>query len=377
MSHFRLLGQATALAALLAALHVQAATPTYWVQPLEAINRLLVPGGDTFVTDINNRGQVTGGSDFGNISAGQASPFLYSDGVVQRLPDASSTLGGAALAINERGDVVGLARGEFDRRPMLWRDGKMLDLAGPRDGGGVANDINELRHITGRIENRAFIYEGNSFRFLDLPMPSPEALSVGKALNDHGVIVGDLWSGSHGPVTAFRYEAGELALLSSPGFTDTFATDINNAGLIAGYGNKPGGSEQRAFLYGDGVMTELDSFGGGFSVLSDLNDAGLAVGWASTADGTELGFVYQDGQMHKLNDLLAPGAAGRWNVAIGNAITDQGQILASGLNARGERTFMLLTPVPEPSTWLLMGAGLGLLGAVARRRAADAAAERA
>jgi probable HAF family extracellular repeat protein len=84
-------------------------------------------------TDINNRGQVVGGSN--TADGGEDSPhhaFLWERG---RMIDLG-TLGGSfslATAINERGQVVGLSdtgTAGGGLHGFLWEDGKMIDLAG-------------------------------------------------------------------------------------------------------------------------------------------------------------------------------------------------------------------------------------------------------
>jgi len=56
-----------------------------------------------------------------------------------------------------------------------------------------------------------------------------------------------------------------------------------------------------------------------------------------------------------------------------SSINDQGQIIGFAFNhATSASGTFLLTPVPEPETYAILVAGLGLLGLTARKRRAPA-----
>ncbi|HWB19385.1 MAG TPA: DUF3466 family protein [Phycisphaerales bacterium] len=69
-----------------------------------------------------------------------------------------------------------------------------------------------------------------------------------------------------------------------PGFTSGQANDINDNGVVVGYGQKTG-LGFRAFIYKDGVSTELPPFHGpdeqGWSNANAINNAGTVVGYRS------------------------------------------------------------------------------------------------
>ena len=98
-----------------------------------------------------------------------------------------------------------------------------------------------------------------------------------------------------------------------------------------------------------------------------INDSGQIVGWSDVlAVAGRSAFVWESGTMVDLNDLLI--GANDWALLEATAINDQGQIVGTGfLDGVGGNQAFLLTPIPEPSTALLLGGGLLALGAARRR----------
>jgi probable HAF family extracellular repeat protein len=122
-------------------------------------------------------------------------------------------------------------------------------------------------------------------------------------------------------------------------------------------------------LFRDGMAVDLLGSTPGQGQAAGLNDLGWVVGSLSDAPGGPFtGFLYRDGQMYDVNDLLGVRDAQRWSLDSAFQVNNVGQLLVAG-TARSDSSLMmqaLLTPVPEPQSGLLMLAGLGLLGAVAR-----------
>jgi probable HAF family extracellular repeat protein len=77
------------------------------------------------------------------------------------------------------------------------------------------------------------------------------------------------------------------------------------------------------------------TLGGAFSYAYGINDLGQVVGWSKLADGNRLhAFVYLEGQMRDLNDLLSAAVPG-WTVTSGSGINDRRQIVANALSSDG------------------------------------------
>jgi hypothetical protein len=238
----------------------------------------------------------------------------------------------------------------------------------------VADAINASGQITGRIDNRAFIYEGDRMRYIDIP-GSTEAR--GYEINDRGTVIGmatlPLDVGEER--RPFLYDGREVKFMSpdSPIEYVSEVVDINNSDQIAVYGNRRDYGV-RSFIYENGVYADIGDLGspGAGTYISALNEKGWAVGlsYEEFFGVPSQAFLYRDGNMVNLNDLIRQQDAARWNLTDAVDINDSGQILGSGYTPQGRRIMYLATPVPEAGTWAMLLLGSGLVGlAVQRRRA--------
>ena len=200
--------------------------------------------------------------------------------------------------------------------------------------------------------------------------------------------------------------------LGTLGGADSYALGINDAGQVLGRSRTAEG-EYRAFITGpDGMgMREIGTLGGTYSYYSTasrINNAGQVVGYSSTPEGPDHAFITGPDGMgmrdlgtlggdssyaNGINDAgqvsgtthtlgLAPGHYDRYRGFIAgpdgegmmdlNSLVDlpQGVILtnAGGINNNGQ---VIATGVPEPETYALLLAGLGLVGFMARRKKAE------
>lgn len=244
---------------------------------------------------------------------------------------------------------------------------------------------------TGRVGGSATFDEISNFGFtystgVFTPLP-PAPLSIGATgINDSGVIVGG--AGSL-PEQGFVFSAGAYSFFSRPGWTNTEARAINNAGLITGYSYDLDGTggltASSGFIYDPAASAYVDipwpgstlviaqginaagqvvgsaqapgtqsflrepdgtinSFqvGGLATRARGINDSGLIAGWVS--DGAGIHAFVASSSGYELLD--APGAVlGTFGEAINNA----GQIAGNWQGADGALHGFIATPAAMPT----------------------------
>ncbi|MCM5679565.1 PEP-CTERM sorting domain-containing protein [Schlegelella sp. S2-27] len=322
---------------------------------------------------LNEEGQVTGWLEAGPGSAQQAFVWGRQTGLL-----GLGTLGGTssmARDINDRGQIVGsyqLANGRS--HAFIYDQGAVRALDTPGALSSWANGINAGGQMTGTVEladgvPRPFVHDGSTMQIVD----GTDCCHRANAINDLGDIVGSSQASVWSYPNAFAYRGGQFTNLGTlPGGMMSWAYDINNRGQVVGtaeYGDLFG------FIWNpeSQQMHRIDSFEAGVLTRSAMaiNEHGDVVGRLTDHSGARDGaYLLSDGKVVDLQGLLDPTVSARWVLNDAYDINDRGQILVSAYDPSSwDYRTLLLTPVPEPETVVLMSAGLLLLGLKARRRA--------
>jgi len=337
---------------------------------------------------LNNHGDVVGGAQDGFYQA----YTRHADGSYEAL----GGLGGnrsTAVAISDNGTIAGQGRtgstGATSTPFVRYGDAPLMPVALPAGGGNaIVSGVTDAGVVAGQFTQPQAQFlaivgfrwsAANGLETLTPVLPNQGFEVAG--VNASGTVVGSTLEEDR---RAFRWNTDGSVdwLADSTAFDSAAASDINDAGLIAGnvesvVGNKLVGSlaiwGDDAQLYRTATMDGWD-----FYAAQAINNGGDVVGYAARPipypDGSYLGdesiaLLWRDGEAPiDLNTLIdLPG------LKLQNAfdINDHGQIIANGF-VDGVRFDVLLTPdsggVPEPASWAMMIAGFALAGAAARSR---------
>jgi probable HAF family extracellular repeat protein len=238
-------------------------------------------GGFASAVRINERGQIIGTSSGGHR---EEHAVLWKNGTTKDLGFTFVT------ALNERGQIVGarfvpLGGGVYGGAPVIWSSGNVSDLFGPAGRGGQVSAINNRGQVVGTKRNgRAVLWQNG--KVTDL------GPGTAVAINGRGQIVGYRTTPT-GKSRAFLWQTGTRTDLG-PGAV----VAINERGQVIGYRETPTGT--KAFLWQNGRTSVLGALGGAWSFPTAISNRGQVVGYSTDRSGVQHAFVWQNGTMAAL-----------------------------------------------------------------------------
>lgn len=311
--------------------------------------------------DMNNHGQIVGRSNNPASEHIGNGTFLWANGKMSDISIAGYT-NSRPIRINDLGQVIIEPygkNGKYEITHFIWQNGAKSEVKSP-DGNLIRpcaiNNKGQIVGILGAYKGRSgFIIEKGTIRKLSV---SKDMQAIPQDINDKGQII--IQSGSAESMRSFVLHNERQTELIADGFRKKLALRINNNGDIIGMLFKDDASAEKAVLWKDEKVILLGSLRGnkGWARAYDINNKGQVVG------GSEINkllareeydltpmfpyvnhpFIWEDGRMQDLNDLIPRNS--RWTLNVAVAINDKGQIVGSGVH-NGKNHAYLLTPIDK------------------------------
>lgn len=324
---------------------------------------------------INDQGQVTGTS---GVSAFLDTSAMKMEDVVS-VPRQSDKAISRGFGINNSGAVVGDSTfGQDFSHAAVFSNGSATDLGTLIEGGSFsrANGINANGQVVGFSSQ---MLDGNGRAFIVSTFDPSGMIDLGTlggayaeawGINDSGFVTGNsettrALEATHAFIWQRNTGMRDLGTLAG---AFSYGTFINNKNHVAGYSTISMRNDRvHAFLHNGNQMIDLGSLGGSFlesdnSYALGVNASDEVVGYSylpspcpaceREAGGSPVihtpppvAFVYRDGAMANLNDLIGK-AATNYRLDSATAINDEGQIVAIAYdNSAGAFRAVLLTPL--------------------------------
>ena len=176
-------------------------------------------------------------------------------------------------------------------------------------------------------------------------------------VNNKDLAVG-FYNDTHGDSHGYTYDIATgtfSADINDPNAVSTVTAAINNSDEIAGFFTDSSGVIH-GFIDNGGMFSTVDPLGATETELLGLNDKGIADGFA-VIGGVQHGILF-DSLTDTFTILDPPGSTSTTL----NGLNDAGDVVGFFVNAAGNTDGTLGTPVPEPTTWLMILAGFAGLG---------------
>lgn len=357
--------------------HVVLSAPviTNWNQEYDVIDLGTLGGTNVAATGINDAGQVVGWSQ---ISTGHTQAFVWANRTLTGLGFLPGGTSSVANAINNHGEIAGTANvSGTNYHAFLYRTNTLVDMGTWGGPHSQALGINDNTEVTGW----SFPAPGSNFYFGPYLWRSNQFIGItpyhnketagGLGINSNGYIAGYtvldiphsnrtwpmIWWDAN---TNGRHDQGEMKVLGTLGGQWGIAQAINASGQVVGWASTNYASSwpRHAFLVtpSNGVwnlpsysnvdptntlMRDLGALESptNNSFANALNDHGWVVGTSTSSSQTNQAFLWRDGIMTNLNDLIAANSG--WVLTNATGINNQNEICGTGLYEGHPRAFVL------------------------------------
>lgn len=320
-------------------------------------------GLNAVANSINNSGYVAGASQTSGNIVTHGFTYNSTAGAINDLGEFSSIpTGSGAMSINDSGQVVGgsyTSNGLYTSFVYNPDDQVMTNLGGFGGHFSLATDINNKGQVSGYSSFdksggfHAYIANAASLEMNYIGTAGDYRYSFANAINDNGQVIGLSYSYSLNSDSIYYRsfitdENGEnIRDLGTLGGLDSNPTDINNLGYVVGTSMIDGSAgTSHAFLYANGGMIDIN-----------ILDSVISAGWKE----------------------ILPRAINNNNQIVGIGRLDgddhyQAFLLSFDLNDIQNTNPVYIPPipndislVPEPSTYAMLIAGVGIIGACTRK----------
>jgi probable HAF family extracellular repeat protein len=337
----------------------------------------------SFARDVNNLGQVVGGSsvvqESGVVFQLVTGAFRTSAG--EPIDPSTDLLHspfeeGTAFAINDSGRAVGTLASNVSESEafVVTGNGSLAFLPGASTclffklPCSAAFGINNSAAVVGSVvvDIGPAIQQWHAARWTSVLQDLGGQQSAAYAINDFGLTVGLSHAGFGGRAVVF----GGLSPLSlgtlggnACDSCDSIAYGVNNGGApdpttpttarIVGESSLTPTGPRHGFVFqlgpGSPGMQDLGTLlcaeGDCDSTAFDINDVGHIVGKSEIDPFVTHAFLYKNNQMVDLNSVLGPTDQAAWELGEARAINDLGQIAGTGQFQGNPRAFLMTPPL--------------------------------
>lgn len=348
-----------------------------------SINALDDLGGTlSYAYDINNAGQVIGTYTILENDMFVQKTFI-TDANGKNMCDFGKSSGldfystHHISGINNAGQVVGWYTNNslVDTPFITGANGKGINnIELPFETNSYATGINESGQVIGYYNSSsgtiAYITGQNGYGLTQLESPIESgAFNFPMQINNSGQVVAYSAHAENG-TPFFGIVTGTngsgLSIIPNLEGNYSIARSINDAGQMAGGATDIEGREHATIIdFNTMDITDLGTFGAEYAQGTHINNMGQVIGHFGSYGDTPSSFLYDDGKVidiSMLDEVVSKG----WENLYVSGINDSGQIIGVGyLQGSKDYTGFILSPispVPEPATWALLLAGLGVVG---------------